>query len=299
MRSNVFNMSPKQAKNARTVAGILLTFLCVIVAFIVLLPILVLIINVTRSGSDIVKGFSFVFGAEFGNNFKKLLNYMSDNDYSLIKSFMNSVIISVLSTGVSIYFSAMTAYAVHVYNFKGKAFFEKFLLILIIIPSQLGAVGFFLMARTFLSLSPYIAQTYLSYAIFVLPAVSSASTVYYIRQYMKNNFSMEYVDAARMDGASEFQIFNTICLPFIKSSLATMALFGIIASWNNFMGPLTFIRYKDLYTLPQIAYYIGKETVIDYGVQYMGIFITALPMLLVYIVMNRIIMKGTAAGGIK
>ena len=299
MRSNVFNMSPKQAKNARTVAGILLTFLCVIVAFIVLLPILVLIINVTRSGSDIVKGFSFVFGAEFGNNFKKLLNYMSDNDYSLIKSFMNSIIISVLSTGVSIYFSAMTAYAVHVYNFKGKAFFEKFLLILIIIPSQLGAVGFFLMARKFLSLSPYIAQTYLSYAIFVLPAVSSASTVYYIRQYMKNNFSMEYVDAARMDGASEFQIFNTICLPFIKSSLATMALFGIIASWNNFMGPLTFIRYKDLYTLPQIAYYIGKETVIDYGVQYMGIFITALPMLLVYIVMNRIIMKGTAAGGIK
>ena len=299
MRSNVFNMSPKQAKNARTVAGILLTFLCIIVAFIVLLPILVLIINVTRSGSDIVKGFSFVFGAEFGNNFKKLLNYMSDNDYSLIKSFMNSIIISVLSTGVSIYFSAMTAYAVHVYNFKGKAFFEKFLLILIIIPSQLGAVGFFLMARKFLSLSPYIAQTYLSYAIFVLPAVSSASTVYYIRQYMKNNFSMEYVDAARMDGASEFQIFNTICLPFIKSSLATMALFGIIASWNNFMGPLTFIRYKDLYTLPQIAYYIGKETVIDYGVQYMGIFITALPMLLVYIVMNRIIMKGTAAGGIK
>ena len=81
-----------------------------------------------------------------------------------------------------------------------------------------------------------------------------------------------------------------------------MALFGIIASWNNFMGPLTFLDdgQEALYTFPQIAYYIGKEAgTVDVGAQYMGILITALPMLLVYIFMNRIIMKGTAAGGLK
>ncbi len=299
MRSNIFNMTPKQALIARHTARILLTILCIVVAFICLLPIVVLIINVTRSSNQISKGFEFVFGSSFGTNFNNLMKFMDEYEYSMVKSFFNSVIISTLSTAVSIYFSALTAYAVHVYDFKGKAFFEKFLLFLIIIPTQLGAVGFFLMAQKFLSLSPYISQTYLSYTIFILPAISSASTVYYIKQYMKNNFSLEYVDAARMDGAGEFKIFNTICLPFIKSSLATMALFGIIASWNNFMGPLTFINKKELYTLPQIAYYLGKDTSIDYGAQYMAIFITTLPMLLVYIFMNRIIMKGTAAGGIK
>ena len=299
MRSNVFNMTPKQAIRARFIARVLLTFLCVIVAIMCLFPIAVLIINVTRSSNEIAKGFSFAFGSSFGENFSLLMKYLSDNDYSLIVSFFNSALISILSTSVSIYFSALTAYAIHVYDFKGKAFFEKFLLVLIIIPSQLGAVGFFLMAKKYLALSPYINQTYLSYAIFILPAIAGASTVYYIKQYMKNNFSLEYVDAARMDGASEFRIFNTICLPFIKSSLATMALFGIISSWNNFMGPLTFLKNHELFTFPQVAYQIGKETSIDYGAQYMGIFITALPMLLVYIFMNRIIMKGTAAGGIK
>ena len=301
MRSNVFSMTPKQAKVYRIISQILLTLICIVVAVIVLFPILVLIINITKSKTEIVRGFTFSFGSNFGKNFENLLNFMEENDYSMIRSFFNSVIISLASTAVGIYFSALTAYAVHVYDFKGKAFFEKFLLILIIIPSQLGAVGFFLMAKKYLALSPYINQTYLAYAIFILPAIAAASTVYYLRQYMKNNFSREFVDAARMDGASEFKIFNTICLPFIKSSLATMALFGIIASWNNFMGPLTFFNngQEQLFTFPQIAYYIGKEQSIDYGAQYMGIFITALPMLLVYIFLNRVIMKGTAAGGLK
>ena len=301
MASKMFNMNAKQAQRARIAAQILYFVLCVIVFILVLIPILVLIINVTRSKNQILTGFSFLFGTSFADNFKAFLAFMDDNNFSPIRSFFNSVIISTLSTAVSVYFSAMTAYAIHVYDFKGKKFFEKFILMLIIIPNQLGAVGFYTIAKKYLNLSPAINQTYLAYAIFILPAIASASTVYFLRQYMKNNFSLEYVDAARMDGASEFKIFNTICLPFIKSSLATMALFGIIASWNNFMGPLTFLDkgQEDLYTFPQLAYYIGKEDSVDVGAQYMGIFITALPMLLVYIFMNRIIMKGTAAGGLK
>ena len=301
MASRAFNLNPKQAKRARIAAQILYTLICVIVMILVLLPILVLLINVTRSEKQILTGFEFLFGSSFADNFKAFMDFMSENKFSPIRSFFNSVIISVLSTAVSVYFSAMTAYAIHVYDFKGKKFFEKFILMLIIIPNQLGAVGFYTIAKKYLNLSPAINQSYLAYAIFILPAIASASTVYFLRQYMKNNFSLEYVDAARMDGASEFRIFNTVCLPFIKSSLATMALFGIIASWNNFMGPLTFLDkgQEQLYTFPQLAYYIGKEEHVNVAAQYMGIFITALPMLLVYIIMNRIIMKGTAAGGLK
>src|SRR5574344_342218 len=282
-------MTPQQALKNRKMATICYYVLCILATIICLFPFLTLIINVTKTSTQILEGFSFSFGTNFFSNIANLMSFMNDNDYSIIRAFFNSCIISILSTAVCVYFSALTAYACHVYNFKGKAFFEKFILFLIIIPGQLGAVGFYRMVMSFYSISPVISQTYLCYAIFILPAVASASTVYFLKQYLKSNFSLEYVDAARMDGASEFKIFNVICLPYIKSALATMALFGIIASWNNFMGPLTFLTNSDFFTLPQIMYFLTKANMTDYGAYYMAVLITMLPMLVVYFFMSKVI----------
>ena len=216
---------------------------------------------------------------------------MNLRDYSIVRSFFNSTFISVFSTGLCIYFSALTAYACHVYDFKGKAIFEKFILFLIIIPGQLGTVGFF---RLVFELN--IQETYIP---FILPAICSPSTVFFLRQYLRSNFSKEYVDAARMDGASEFRIFNMICLPYIKTALATMALFGIISSWNAVMGPLMFITEPQNYTLPQILFFLNAENNPDYGQVYAGVLLTMIPMLLIYFFMSKVIMKGVAAGGLK
>lgn len=292
-------LTPEQARKARKAEQVCYYILCIVASVICLFPFLTLLITLTRNSTQIISGFSFEVGDSFFSNISGMITFMNQNNYSMIRSFFNSLIISLLSTAVCIYCSAMAAYACHVYNFKGKKIFEKLILLLIIIPGQLGAVGFYKMVMRIYGISPVISQTYLSYSIFILPAMASASTVYFIKQYLKNNFSMDYVDAARMDGASEFKIFNVICLPHIKSALATMALFGIISSWNNFMGPLTFITYKEFYTLPQIVYYLTTENKMDYGAYYMAIFVSMLPMLIVYFFMSKIIMKGTAAGGIK
>lgn len=280
-------------KTIRTmnISRILLYLVCILVAVLCLFPFLALLIIVTKDSTTIQSGFSFALGTSFFDNIQALIAFMDDYGYSIIRSFFNSVIISVCSTGLCIYFSALTAYACHVYDFKGKAFFEKFLLFLIIIPGQLGAVGFF---KLILNLN--LTNTYVP---FIFPAIASASTVYFLRQYLKANFSKEYVDAGRMDGASEFKIFNTVCLPYIKAGLATMALFGIIASWNNFMGPMTFLSDSSLYTLPQIMYYLTTSQMTDYGAYYMSVLIVMLPMLIIYFFLSKTIMKGVSAGGIK
>ena len=292
MRAAVIDMKKANAdRRAALVGRICLMALCIFVALLCLFPFFALLITVTKDSQQILSGFSFTPGTSFFENIKNLLDFMDRYDYSILRSFLNSCIISVCSTSLCIYFSALTAYACHVYDFKGKAFFEKFILFLIIIPGQLGAVGFFKLVMDLEMDNTFIP--------FIFPAIASPSTVYFLRQYLKANFSKEYVDAGRMDGASEFRIFNTVCLPYIKAGIATMALFGIISSWNNFMGPMTFLSRSDLYTLPQIMYYLTASNLPDYGAYYMSVLITMLPMLIIYFFMSKTIMKGVSNGGLK
>ncbi|MCR4562557.1 MAG: carbohydrate ABC transporter permease [Bacilli bacterium] len=275
----------------KIIAQILLYIICIFVAVMVLFPLLSLLLASTHSSTEIMQGFSFTIGNSFFDNWNNLMKELGKQDLSIIRSFFNSCIISFASTSLCIYFSSLTAYACHAYNFKGKAFFEKFILFLIIIPGQLGAVGFYALIVDMNLLDTYIP--------FIVPAICSASTVFFIRQYLRANFSTEFIDAARMDGASEFRIFNTICLPYIKPALATMALFGIISSWNSFMGPMMFLTEPQLYTLPQILYFLTSMQSIDYGAVYMGVLITILPMLLVYFFLSKTIMAGVSNGGLK
>ena len=280
----------KKTQIKQLILRIFILIICVVAALMVLFPLYFLLTTVTHNDDDIILGNIGWFGTSFFDNLK-VLNSIIKKKYSIPKAFLNSCFISFVSTGLCIYFSSLTAYACHVYDFKGKKFFEKFILFLIIIPGQLGAVGFFKMVFALRMDDTYIP--------FIFPAIASASTVYFLRQYLKANFSKEYVDAARMDGANEFMIFNKICLPYIKAGLATMALFGIIASWNNFMGPLTFLTSRDKFTLPQIVYYLTLMEMPEYGAYYVGVFITTLPMLIVYFFLSKVIMKGVSNGGLK
>ncbi len=288
---NIMRTANNKARAAQIIAKIIIYILCILVAFMVLFPLISLLLASTHSSTEIMQGFSFTVGNSFIDNIVSLMDILGAQDLSIVRSFFNSCIISLASTSLCIYFSALTAYACHAYDFKGKAFFEKFILFLIIIPGQLGAVGFYALIVDMNLLDTYIP--------FIVPAICSASTVFFIRQYLKANFSKEFIDAARMDGASEFRIFNTICLPYIKPALATMALFGIISSWNSFMGPMMFLTEPELYTLPQILYFLTSMDSVDYGAVYMGVLITMLPMLLIYLFLSKTIMAGVSNGGLK
>lgn len=230
-------------------------------------------------------------GTNLIENFNGLLEYCENMDYNLIRSFFNSCVISILSTSLCVYFSALTAYAFHAYEFKGKKILFGIVMLIIMIPGQLGMIGFYNLVVDLHIIDTIIPLT--------LPAIASASTVFFITQYLKANFSKDYIEAARVDGGNEFYIFNLITLPVVKPSLLTMGIMGIVSSWNNFMGPLLYLQSTEKYTLPLIAYQVGIATDIDYGVQYLALALTILPLMIVYFFFSKQIINGVAAGGVK
>lgn len=273
------------------VIRIALHIICISVLLICVIPLYLLFLNATRKSIDIISGVSFFPGNNLVENFKGLLEYCENMDYDLIRSFFNSCIISILSTSLCVYFSALTAYAFHAYEFKGKKILFGIVMLIIMIPGQLGMIGFYDLVVDLHIIDTFIPLT--------LPAIASASTVFFITQYLKANFSKDYIEAARVDGGNEFYIFNLITLPIVKPSLLTMGIMGIVSSWNNFMGPLLYLQSTENYTLPLIAYQVGIATDIDYGIQYLALALTIVPLMIIYFFFSKQIINGVAAGGVK
>ncbi len=267
---------------------IVLYIICILVGLMCVIPIYLLFINATRDSISIQQGLSFIPGSNLINNWNNLM----DKGFPVFRSFINSAFIAFSGTALCIYFSALTAYAIYAYNFKWKKAVSNFITLLIIIPGQLGMIGFYQLVVDFGMLDTYYPL--------ILPAIASPATVFYLCQYYKANFNLEYVEAARIDGAGEFRIFNMISLPIIKPALATMGLLGIISSWNSYMGPLMFLQTEEKYTFPLLIQLLKTDVYsTDYGAIYLGIALTVLPLLIIYFFLSKQITRGVAMGGVK
>jgi len=134
----------------------------------------------------------------------------------------------------------------------------------------------------------------------ILPAIAAPSTVFFMRQYMIPTLSKELIEAARIDGAGEFFIFNRIALPIMKPALATQAIFAFVSSWNNLFTPLVLLTNKDKYTLPiMVSLLRGDIYKTEYGAVYMGLTLTVLPLIVMYLLLSKYIIAGVALGGVK
>ena len=203
----------------RAVCYIVLTFFSLLCLFFFYL----LIINATRSHPEILRGLSFLPGGSFIANFQ---NALASPSISIVSGIINSLIIAVSSALLSVYFSAMTAYAIHVYNFKGKKFIFNFILIIMTIPTQLSALGLFNMSTQLGWRNTFIPL--------IFPAIAAPTVFFFMIQYMKSSLPLDIVEAARIDGSGEFRTFNTIVLPILKPALAVQLIFSFVASWNNY-----------------------------------------------------------------
>ncbi len=227
----------------------------------------------------------------FLSNVKKLL-YQCNQNVPLYRYMINSLIIAVGSTVLSVYFSTMTAYGVTVYKFKGCKFAWTFILAIMMIPAQVSAVGFY----------RFMYQMGLgnNYIPLIIPAIASPMTVFFMRSYMISALPLEIIDAARIDGSTELNTFNRIAMPLMKPALATQAIFAFIASWNNFFTPSMILTSQEKYTLPMFVQLMrGERFRTDYGIIYVGLVITILPIFVVYIALSKYIIAGVALGGVK
>jgi len=260
----------------------------ILLGVLALVPIYLLLINATRSTEQINMGLSFLPG---GNT---LFNWgvLTGRGFQIWQGFGNSAFISISTTALSVYFSAMTAYGLHVYRFKGRNVLWTVILIIIMLPGTLSIIGFF----QFIS----ILKLRDNYIPLIIPGIAAAGTVLFLRQYMMSAISVELIEAARIEGANEYHIFNIITLPVILPALAAQSIFTFVGSWNNFITPFILISTEKKYTLPMLVQSLrGNIYRAEVGAIYLGIAVSLVPILIFYAFMSRFIISGITMGGLK
>jgi len=260
----------------------------ILLGLVALVPVYLLLINATRSTGQINAGISLLPGRYALYNWRVL----TGRGFQIWQGFGNSAFISVCTTALCVYFSAMTAYGLHIYRFKGRTVIWTVILVTMMLPATLTFIGFYQFMAWLKLLNNYIPL--------IIPGIASAATVLFLRQYMMSVLSPELIDAARIDGASEFGIFNIIIIPVIAPALAAQSIFTFVASWNNFITPFVLISNMKRYTLPMLVQTLrGDIYRTEYGGIYLGIAVSLIPILLFYSFMSRFIISGITMGSLK
>ncbi|MBO6154797.1 MAG: carbohydrate ABC transporter permease [Lachnospiraceae bacterium] len=261
----------------------ILTFLCLFFFYI-------LIINSTRSHIQIQQGFSFLPGGHFQKNF---LNVINDAKLPILIGLKNSLIVSTCAAVLSCYFSALTAYGLYAYDFKLKKAAVVFILLILVMPTQVSALGF-IQLITKINLMDTLLPLF-------LPSIAAPAVFYFMYSYMQSSLPMELLEAARIDGCSEFKTFNKIVLPIMKPALAVQAIFVFVSNWNNFFMPALVISSNDKKTLPILIASLRSADFLkfDMGKIYMFILLAIVPIIIVYILLSKYIVAGVTLGGVK
>ena len=286
-------IAPKEAKRAviqltvlRIVVYVILIFLSVLCLF----SFVMLFINASRSNGQLQAGFTLIPGGHLMDNFK---NAWTDSSINIPRGLLNSFLVASATAILTTYFSALTAYGFQAYDFKGKKILFGFIMAIMVIPTQVSASGFVQICYKFGLTNNYL--------VLILPGIAAPIVFFYIKQYMESNLPMEIVDAARVDGCGEFRTFNTIILPMLKPALAVQLIFSFVQSWNNYFLPSLLLTKAEMKTVPiMIAQLRSADySKFDMGKVYMFILLAILPVLVVYIILSKSIIKGVTAGSVK
>lgn len=262
---------------------ILLSFMCLFFFY-------VLIINATRSHAELQKGFSALPGKYFFTNLKNVAN---DGSFPMFRGILNSLIVSGCSAALCTYFSALTAYGLYAYDFKGKKVAFTFIMAILVMPTQVTAMGFLKLVTNM--------GMYDSLLPLIIPSIASPAAFYFMYSYLQSSLPISLVEAARIDGSGEFKTFNHIVLPIMKPAIAVQAIFTFVGSWNNYFVPALIIQSKNKMTVPiLIATLRGADYMnFDMGKIYMMITVAIVPIIIVYLLLSKYIIAGVTLGGVK
>jgi multiple sugar transport system permease protein len=209
---------------------------------------------------------------------------------NLARVFLNSTIITVTATLVSVLVNALAGYAFAKLRFRGRDPLFKSLALALVVPAQVAMLPLFLLLRQMGFVNTYVGV--------MIPYFASVFGIFLIRQYALS-IPDELLDAARVDGASEARVFWTIAVPVISPILITLAAFTFLSAWNDFMWPLIILSDSQNYTLPVALANLVGEHVQDTELMMAGSVLTVLPALGVFLVFQRAYVRGVMAGSLK
>lgn len=224
-----------------------------------------------------------------GNYLLENLKTVSESRFDI--SYMNSIIVSAVSTAASVFVSAFAGYAFAKYEFKYRNNIFAAVLLTMMIPGQLGLVAYVIEMR-YLGLSGTLLPL-------VLPWVANAFGVYWMTQFMKGAIPTEVLESARIDGCSDIGTFFRIVLSFIYPAITTLSLLVFLWSWNNYLLPLIMINNPDLFTIPLGITSLGRAYRTDLAAQILGLTIGTLPVLVLFAAGSKSFIRGLTAGSVK
>ncbi len=250
-----------------------------------------LFINTTRSHSELNRGFFVVPGKYLFTNIQNLIR-MGER-LPILTGLWNSFIVAGLSAVLSTYFSVMTAYAIHAYEFKLKKFMFTFILMIMMIPTQVTALGFLQLVSRMRLEDSFIPL--------IVPTIAAPVTFFYMKQYMESSLPLSLIEAARIDGSGEFRTFNSIVMPLMKPAIAVQAIFTFVSSWNNYFTPALILHEPKKRTVPILIAQLRSMdwSSLDTGVVYAMIGLSIFPVIIVYLILSKHIVQGVAMGSVK
>lgn len=271
-------------KIQRGILYLVLTFMAVTC----MLPFLIMLVNATRSGREIMTSFTLIPGKSMKENWDAVFTY-----FNLFKGLWNSFKVAVPATILTSYFSALTAYALAVYKFKGKNLIFYVIVIFMMIPGQLSLIGFYNLISQLKLIDSYIPL--------IVPAIAAPGTVFFLKQYLESVLPMALLEAARIDGANELTIFHKIVFPIMVPGVATMAIGAFIGNWNGYLVPLLTLNTPEKFTLPVMIASLNGTTDVatNQGAIYMSLAVSIIPILIVFSFCSKYIIGSIAAGGVK
>lgn len=274
-------MATKVKRTILYIALILLAITC-------LLPFLLMMVNATRNGREIMTSFTLMPGQSLKKNWDTVSSY-----FNLFLGFWNSLKIAIPATVLTAYFSALTAYALAVYKFKGKNIIFYVIVIFMMIPGQLGLIGFYNLISALKMVDSYVPL--------IIPAIAAPGTVFFLRQYILSVLPMTLLEAARIDGASEIHIFHRIVFPIMVPGVATMAIGCFIGNWNSYLVPLILLNTPKKFTLPVMIASLNSSQDItsNQGAIYLAVAISVIPIMVVFCFCSKYIISSISAGSVK
>lgn len=203
---------------------------------------------------------------------------------------LNSILVSTLATLLALIFTIPAGYAFAKLRFTGRDAAFRLLVAALVVPGQIGMLPLFLELKAMGLVN--------SYAGALVPWLAGIFGIFLVRQYCLS-IPDEMLEAARIDGASEGQILRRIVLPILTPIIVTLALFVFLGSWNDFMWPLIILADQNLYTLPVALAAMSREHVQDNELMMAGAVVTTLPVLILFLALQRFYLSGLLTGSVK
>lgn len=257
----------------------------VIVSILSIFPFYFILMMSTHTTSEIFRGQVFLPGKALVKNFATIIKG------GFFRYYWNSLYTSTISAILCVFVSALAGFALTKYDFKFKKQITKFILVTMMIPSQVSLIGYVIEMKH-LRLSN-------THAPLILIWGASAYGVFFMMQYMDKGVPTEIVESARIDGSSEFGIFYRMVLPLIKPAIGTLSTLIFLWSWNNYLLQVTLINKKSLFTIPLGIQSLANAYTQDWGARGAALAISVLPFLIIFAIGSKYFIKGLAAGAVK